>query len=718
VGTTFLSLSSILHFALQDFASQLIFSLFTMLSYNGTMLIVSWNVAGLKPALQRIHEDYSVSSSCASSSSSSTASSNGVKTTTENNANYSSTKNKQANCPFTNYLQLHGDVDILCLQEHKIPLTQLSSRAEPHRCSTIDGYESFWSCATDAKSRGFNGVVTYAKVGLVQSADSAPLKDVELDSQGRCVMTDHDRFVLFNVYVPNGIHTNKMKFLHALQNAMREQRTKGKHVVLVGDMNLKIDKRDIYWKHRVVNVDELLRQQQQQTQHEERKQQQCIQKTEIVTTDNGNDGIKESPTVPPPPPPPPLLSKWKMDVQNHWDKITTVLETIEAVPCQTTNPNTKQTFNRWRARVKLADNNGSGGKYVILGTYEDTAEDALFHYTFGELSYEDSSTNTPTICRKKNVLSVEVLTELMSKIANVSWDIATQREIANSTEANLNPDSPPYLWMKRLLDEDKMVDVFRHMYPEAEGRFTCWHQQKNRRYVNEGGRIDFTLVDSALLGHVDTSCGNLRCGTKPHDDPNGEEAALMACTANGMFQAPSFSGGGIAQVSKRALDSQFGPPHTGMIYTPPSYSDHIAISLLMKESFNTVVGQLSLQSNASTRKSQPHKKQKSMMSFLCAPGATKKAASSNTTSSSSASASSSTTAVAAGQKRPAQQQEEEAKNTKPNNNLKSFFAGPPVDKKSSDVKSSSTKSASNKRNASQDSKKQKKNSLYNHFSKK
>ncbi len=561
-------------------------------------------------------------------------------------------------------------------------------------------------------------MVTYVKAGMVQSADSAPLQDPELDSQGRCIMTDHGYFVLFNVYVPNGIHPNKMKFLHALQHSMRAQRESGKHVMLVGDMNLKIHKHDIYWKHRVVNVDELLLEQQKQ--QEEGSRQQCrSKKTESDTADNGgDDDIEKSITTPP-------LPKWKTDVHNHWDKITTVLETIEAVPCQTTNPNTKQTFNRWRARVKLAD-----GKYVILGTYEESAEYALFHYTFCELSYEEDSSSSTTnntrtiICRKKNVLSIEALTELMSKIVNVSWDVPTQREIANSKEADLNPDSPPYVWMKALLEEDGMIDVFRHMYPNAEGRFTCWHQQKNKRYINEGGRIDFTLVDRALLDHVDTSSGGgLRCGTKPLDDPFGEEAALMACTSNGMFQAPSFAGGGIAQVSKRALDSQFGPPHTGMIYTPPSYSDHIAISLLMKQSINNLVGQLTLQSNAPTRKSQPHKKQKSMMSFLCAPGATKKAASS--TGSSSASASS-TSAAAAGQKRPAQQQQQEEKvtdNSKPNNNLKSYFGGgttTTVEKKSSSSKNSSTTkpSAGSKNNGGQDNKKQKKNSLFNHFSKK
>jgi exonuclease III len=507
-------------------------------------------------------------------------------------------------------------------------------------------------------------------------------------------MTDHGTFVLFNVYAPNGMHPNKMKFLHALQKSMRDQRENyGKHVVLVGDMNLKIHKRDICWRHRVLNVDQLLLLLQHQQQD--------------------NNGVQYS-NAP--------MPKWKTDVYTHWDKITTVLETIEAVPCQTTNPNTKQTFDRWRARVKLADE-----KYIILGTYEESAEDALFQYSFAELAYNNegdesidgiNNADTRIICRKKNVVSIEVLSELMSKIVNVSWDVKTQREIADSDEADLNPDNPAYVWMKGLLDEDGMVDVFRHLYPDAEGRFTVWHQQKNRRYVNEGTRIDFTLVDNALLDHVDTS-GNLRCGTKNHDNPFGEEAALLACTSNGLFQAPSFAGGGIAQVSKRALDSQFGPPHTGMIYTPPSYSDHIAISLLMKRSFDDVVGQLTLQSNAATRKSQPHKKQQSIASFLCVPGAKKKTAPSNSSSFASASASSSTTA--AGQKRSAQQQkqEEDSKASK-SNDLKSFFGGV-VDKKlSSSFKNSSAKPAGSciNNNGSQGSKKQKKNSLFNHFSKK
>lgn len=98
------------------------------------MLIVSWNVAGLKPALQKIHSDYGSSSSSMAAAASSSASS-----TKSKNEIGASTAKKNID-PFANYIRLHGDVDILCLQEHKIPLTQLSSRSEPHRCSSIEGY--------------------------------------------------------------------------------------------------------------------------------------------------------------------------------------------------------------------------------------------------------------------------------------------------------------------------------------------------------------------------------------------------------------------------------------------------------------------------------------------------------------------------------------------------------------------------------------------------
>ena len=125
------------------------------------------------------------------------------------------------------------------------------------------------------------------------------------------------------------------------------------------------------------------------------------------------------------------------------------------------------------------------------------------------------------------------------------------------------------------------------------------------------------------MNHVEKSDGqNLRCGNKSHNNPLGEDAALDAATANGLFVGGTYAGGGIALPTQCALDTQFGPPHTGMIYTPPSYSDHIAVSLLMNDNFSDFLGQMTLdEKDLATKKSQPHKKQRSIAAFLCAPAA-------------------------------------------------------------------------------------------------
>ena len=106
----------------------------------------------------------------------------------------------------------------------------------------------------------------------------------------------------------------------------------------------------------------------------------------------------------------------------------------------------------------------------MLGSNEDSAEDALDCFNFEEQSYINPETDQSTIIRKKNLVSIDVLAELMSKVANVQWDEKTLRTIAESDDAGLNPNSPGYLWMKTIVDEDGMVDVFRHFYPTAEAR--------------------------------------------------------------------------------------------------------------------------------------------------------------------------------------------------------------------------------------------------------
>ena len=639
------------------------------------MLIVSWNVAGLKPALQRIHSDYcgggggggdivrnDDDNNCTAASSTMTTS---TMTTTKRRSSSSTSSNDDH--PFSTFLRRHGSIDVLCLQEHKIPHKSLSDRSEPHRCADIPGYESYWGCVTDTKSKGFNGVVTYAKSGTVRRADRAPLQNVELDGQGRCIMTDHGHFVVFNVYVPCGggcerTLTRKMAFLRALRNAMdRQRRVHGKKVVLVGDMNIKIDKRDVHWEYLLVNVDTVVTdyrrhhhrlRQSQQEEEEEASQQQSLQKKneDDLTIEEEKEEWDNM--------------KWVSDVERHWQMIERTLETtLVAIPRQTTNPSSGAKFDKFRARIELplgsslASGTTKAKKFVMLGDNEDTPEEALSYYNFAEQSYIDEMTGIKVVLRKKNLLSIQILSELMSKICNINWDESTRKNIAMSKYANLNLDSPPLRWMQELLvkkDDDDggggiMVDIFRHFYPTAEGRYTCWNQFTQMRYTNMGGRIDYTLVDKSLMEYVERPPPDgrlLRCGggrddnddvsplltnngerRKKHVDPLSATAALMAATACGLFESGSFAGGGIASATKRALDTQFvGVPHSGMIYTPPSYSDHIAVSLLLKDDItlnhHTIdsSNKLELMNDASTRKTQPHKRQRSISSFFSSGG--------------------------------------------------------------------------------------------------
>jgi len=100
-------------------------------------------------------------------------------------------------------------------------------------------------------------------------------------------------------------------------------------------------------------------------------------------------------------------------------------------------------------------------------------------------------------------------------------------------------------------------------------------------------------------------------------NPLGEEAALHAATASGAFKGAGFEGNGIVAAPKHALDTQFGPPHSGIIYTPPSYSDHVAMSLLFCDSATLICDGIDLDDkDARTKKAQPHKSQTSISSFF------------------------------------------------------------------------------------------------------
>ena len=520
------------------------------------MLIVSWNVAALSTTVQRIDKYYGDSSK----------------------------RRKDPSAVIGDWLKRHN-ADICCIQETKMGLSLLESRNEPLRCAHVDGYESFWSCCVDSSKRGFNGVATYCKKGTTLSADSRPLKDPVLDDQGRCVMTDHGRFVLFNVYVPAGGGqplSYKMKFLTALRRAMRNQRENhNKEVILVGDYNIAHTKKDVFWGSRCLAIEEICRE------------------------------VQDAPS-------PHSLPKWKLDVSKTWPKIEEILKTKQTISVTTTNPLTKGQFEKFRMAVQL------DGKRIYLGNHEEKSEYCESSFDFTPCYYECSETGDQILSREENIVAVTTVAELIEKIGNISWDLDQQKSIS-STDGMASRASPPRKWLDQIIEEDEMVDCFRHYYPNAQGRFTCWDQSKNKRYENRGGRIDYTLIDKSLLGHLQQGeVSSLRCGGcdgRYCQDSNSEAASLCAATANGRFQPISFQGGGIIEASQKALDSQFGTSATTHIYTPPSFSDHIAVSVLLDDSVCSYSLELSEQDKP-TRAAQPHKKVRNINTYFSAAGST------------------------------------------------------------------------------------------------
>lgn len=124
------------------------------------------------------------------------------------------------------------DPDILCLQETKAHPSQLDDAL-----LKVPGYGAFWS---SAEKKGYSGVALYSR--------SEPLKveyglgKKEFDSEGRTIMADYGKFVLFNIYFPNGGAGNKrvpfkMDFYDIFFKKARALRKKGRDLVICGDVN-------------------------------------------------------------------------------------------------------------------------------------------------------------------------------------------------------------------------------------------------------------------------------------------------------------------------------------------------------------------------------------------------------------------------------------------------------------------------------------------------
>ena len=124
------------------------------------------------------------------------------------------------------------DPDILCVQETKIQLDQLTPEMKD-----VGRYRSYWSMA---EKKGYSGVATYTRPEPV--AVRTAFGHATLDTEGRVVHTEYPGFHLFNVYFPNsGMGperlAHKLAFYDAFLDLTEGLRKAGKGVVVCGDVN-------------------------------------------------------------------------------------------------------------------------------------------------------------------------------------------------------------------------------------------------------------------------------------------------------------------------------------------------------------------------------------------------------------------------------------------------------------------------------------------------
>jgi len=133
---------------------------------------------------------------------------------------------------FLNFIQ-NTNPDILAIQETKASENQLSFDLK-----LIGDYQAYFSSSSVKK--GYSGVATYTKIKPHNVEHGMGIE--VFDNEGRILVTEYDKFTLFNVYFPNGKASSerldyKMRFYNAFLQHINQLVKKGKSVIFCGDVN-------------------------------------------------------------------------------------------------------------------------------------------------------------------------------------------------------------------------------------------------------------------------------------------------------------------------------------------------------------------------------------------------------------------------------------------------------------------------------------------------
>jgi hypothetical protein len=199
------------------------------------------------------------------------------------------------------------------------------------------------------------------------------------------------------------------------------------------------------------------------------------------------------------------------------------------------------------------------------------------------------------VFKPSGVIQIADLFEVISKLNGT--DFSEQARAAFSDVFARPRACPPVVdRFDKLISQCRLVDTYTEANPAGRSigceRFTCWDQYRNERYENKGSRIDYIFLDSDVAKSVRL--------VDNADDPDnvsllstlavsGDRAkALSAVTAENRWRPVPFAGGGIDGDSgfsvNGAKNFEFlftNPPQTGIVYTAPLFSDHVATNCVI-----------------------------------------------------------------------------------------------------------------------------------------
>ena len=128
--------------------------------------------------------------------------------------------------------------DILCLQETKVAQS-------PVELYEADQYRLYFAAG---EKKGYSGVALLTREQPVSVARG--FGDPRFDGEGRTLIADYGKFVLMNIYFPNGKASPerleyKMGFYDAFLACADRLKRRGRKIIVCGDFNTAHEERDI-----------------------------------------------------------------------------------------------------------------------------------------------------------------------------------------------------------------------------------------------------------------------------------------------------------------------------------------------------------------------------------------------------------------------------------------------------------------------------------------